>query len=155
MTDHAYIGELLAGIFYFVAGVRLLRLASRTGEAPERLLGLLFLFAGISYLVYQLAIPAQTEALWVPLNFAGRVALVGCPKLDDIAYYREKLAAIFHEAGPKSITVLRMEVPCCSGLAHAVAEARNTAAPAVPVTVDVIGIRGDITSETIPAEAGG
>jgi len=55
--------------------------------------------------------------------------LAGCPKLDDLNYYRQKLAEIFKEAQPSSITVLRMEVPCCGGIASAVIEARSKAVP--------------------------
>ena len=57
----------------------------------------------------------------------GRVALVGCPKFDDAMYYAEKLAEILKEAQPKSLTVLRMEVPCCGGLAAAAVRARDEA----------------------------
>lgn len=73
---------------------------------------------------------------------AGRAVLVGCPKLDDLDYYRDKLRAIFEQARPTSITVLRMEVPCCSGLAHAVAEARDAAAPDCPLEIRVVEIHG-------------
>jgi hypothetical protein len=79
MGDHAYIGELLAGVFYLIAGARLLRLASRTGEAPERLLGVMFLFTGTSFLVYQLSVLVESEALWTPLNFAGRALYLPAP----------------------------------------------------------------------------
>ena len=72
----------------------------------------------------------------------GRAVLVGCPKLDDIEYYEQKLAEVFAAAGPKSITVLRMEVPCCGALARAVAEARDRSAPGLPVEVHTIGVRG-------------
>jgi hypothetical protein len=73
MEENAYIGELLAGFFYLVAGIRLLRLASRTGEAPERILGGMFFLAGTSFLVYQLSVVIENEAFWTPFNFAGRV----------------------------------------------------------------------------------
>ena len=52
MEDHAYIGELLAGIVYLIAGVRLLRLGQRTREVPERLLAAMFILSGASYIVY-------------------------------------------------------------------------------------------------------
>jgi len=73
---------------------------------------------------------------------AGRAVLVGCPKLDDAAYYRQKLEAIFREAQPRSITVLRMEVPCCGGLAHIVTEARDAAVPDCPLEVEIVEIQG-------------
>ena len=72
---------------------------------------------------------------------AGRAVLVGCPKLDDLGYYREKLKAIFKEADPQNITVLRMEVPCCGGLAQVVTEARNEIVPECPLEIHMIGIQ--------------
>jgi len=79
----------------------------------------------------------------------GRSVVVGCPKLDDLSFYREKLAAIFKEASPKSITVLRMEVPCCGGIASAVIEARDNTLPDLPVDVHVIGINGDVKCQAM------
>jgi hypothetical protein len=79
MEEHAYIGELLAGFFYLIAGIRLLRLASRTEETPERLLGLLFVFTGISFLAYQLSVVVQNQAFWTPFNFAGRLLYLPAP----------------------------------------------------------------------------
>jgi Pyruvate/2-oxoacid:ferredoxin oxidoreductase delta subunit len=72
----------------------------------------------------------------------GRALLVGCPKLDDLEFYRGKLRAMFAAARPRSVTVLRMEVPCCGGLAHAVASARDEAIPGTPIEVVTIGIKG-------------
>ena len=77
---------------------------------------------------------------------AGRAVLVGCPKFDDLGFYKEKLTRIIGTAGPKSLTVVRMEVPCCGGIARAVVEARDAAAPDLPVTVDTIGIDGGVIS---------
>ncbi len=71
---------------------------------------------------------------------AGHAVLVGCPKLDDISLYRTKLEQVFRTADPRAITVLRMEVPCCGGLAHAVEEARNTATPHCPLEIHTVGI---------------
>jgi Pyruvate/2-oxoacid:ferredoxin oxidoreductase delta subunit len=75
-------------------------------------------------------------------HLAGRAVLVGCPKLDDLDHYRAKLRAIFAQARPTSITVLRMEVPCCSGLAQAVAEARQAVVPDCPLETGVVEIHG-------------
>lgn len=72
---------------------------------------------------------------------AGRAVLVGCPKLDDLAHYREKLERIFAEAQPRRITVLRMEVPCCGGIANAAVAARNAATPNVPLEIHIVGIQ--------------
>jgi hypothetical protein len=73
MEDHSYLGELLAAAFYLAAGAQLLRLAARTREVPERLLGAMFLFAGISYALYQASVVIEDVTLWTPLNFAARV----------------------------------------------------------------------------------
>ena len=80
----------------------------------------------------------------------GRVAMIGCPKLDDIAYYQQKLTGIFSASSPASITVLRMEVPCCNGIAVAAVRARDEAGLDIPVDVHTIGIDGSITPERIP-----
>ncbi len=80
---------------------------------------------------------------------SGRAVVVGCPKLDDLEKYRSKLAAIFAEAQPKSITVLRMEVPCCAGIAGAVVEARDKTMPNMPVAMHTISINGDISRQNV------
>ena len=73
----------------------------------------------------------------------GKVVLVGCPKLDDASYYADKLTDVFKENDIRSVTVVRMEVPCCSGmtalLKHAIAESGRD----VPLEEVVISIRGD------------
>ena len=88
---------------------------------------------------------------------AGHAVLVGCPKFDDLALYREKLKKIFELANPASVTVLRMEVPCCAGIAAAAIEACDTALPGMPVEVHTIGIRGRIERSIVagPGESGG
>jgi len=73
---------------------------------------------------------------------AGRAVLVGCPKLDDLRFYREKLQELFRQASPRSITVLRMEVPCCNGLAQAVEDARDAVVPDCPLKIHVVEIDG-------------
>jgi Fe-S-cluster-containing hydrogenase component 2 len=82
-----------------------------------------------------------------------RAVLVGCPKLDDLPHYREKIAAIFAQARPRRVTTLIMEVPCCHGLAQAVFQARNSVIPETELEVHTIGIRGGITEESVPANA--
>jgi len=81
MGDHAYIGELVAGIFYLVVGTRLARLGVRTGEAPERLLAGMFFVSGLSYLVYEIPLIFDVGSLWTPLNFAGRLTFAPPPVL--------------------------------------------------------------------------
>jgi Fe-S-cluster-containing hydrogenase component 2 len=86
---------------------------------------------------------------------AGRAVLVGCPKLDDIAYYRSKLRDLFAEARPSRVTVLRMEVPCCGAIAQAVLDARNSVCPDMPLEIHTVGIRGRTTREIVePIQAG-
>ncbi len=74
----------------------------------------------------------------------GRIVMVGCPKLDDVSFYREKFEDIFRTAKPRSITVLKMEVPCCSGIGIVSEEAAAVACPDTPVEVITIGINGEI-----------
>lgn len=83
----------------------------------------------------------------------GRVVLVGCPKLDDIEFYRQKLRNIFDAADPASITVLRMEVSCCRGIAQAVLKTRDQTMPDVPVEIHTIGVQGDICRQSVPGQA--
>ncbi len=74
----------------------------------------------------------------------GRVVLVGCPKLDDLNFYYEKLKTIFELNRPAGITVLKMQVPCCNGIAQAAMQARNECAPDTPIDVVTIGIEGEV-----------
>ncbi len=72
----------------------------------------------------------------------GKVVLVGCPKLDDIEFYREKLTKIIEGNNLKSITVAHMEVPCCSGIVRAVETALASSRKHVPITKVRVGIDG-------------
>ena len=71
------------------------------------------------------------------------VVLVGCTKLDDIDY-SEKLARIFLRSEIKSITVARMEVPCCAGMERAVKMALKESGKKIPVKTVVISTEGEI-----------
>ncbi len=73
----------------------------------------------------------------------GRITLVGCPKLDSVDY-SEKLTAIFAENDIKSVTVLRMEVPCCGGLEAAVRKALQASGKMLPWQVVTLSIDGKI-----------
>jgi hypothetical protein len=73
MEDSAYIGESIAGLLYLLVGVRLLRLALRTGEIPERLLCAGFLAWGFSYLLFNLPYMLADESLLTPLYIAARL----------------------------------------------------------------------------------
>jgi len=70
--------------------------------------------------------------------------VIACPKLDDTRGYVEKLEALIRENGLREIDVVRMEVPCCGGILHAVLEARRRAESDVPVHDTVISIRGEV-----------
>jgi NAD-dependent dihydropyrimidine dehydrogenase PreA subunit len=73
-----------------------------------------------------------------------RITIIDCPKLDDNNYYTEKLTEIFTENKINSITVLRMEVPCCRGIFTAVKTAMLNAKKIVPYKELIIGINGEI-----------
>ncbi len=74
----------------------------------------------------------------------GKAVMMGCPKFDDVDMYIEKFAQIFAVAGIKDITVLIMEVPCCSGLPMMVQKGLQKARKTVPMEQIVIGTRGQI-----------
>jgi ferredoxin len=74
----------------------------------------------------------------------GKVALIGCPKLDNAEFYIEKLAETFRLNDIKDVTIAIREVPCCSGLSRLVEEAVKGSGKAVPLEVKVIGINGDL-----------
>lgn len=73
----------------------------------------------------------------------GRVCLIGCPKLDQTDY-AEKLAEIFAANDIKSITLARMQVPCCGGLEKAVMRALLASGKSIPCQVKVISSEGKI-----------
>lgn len=75
-----------------------------------------------------------------------RVTLIGCPKLDNIDY-TEKLTAILQENDIKSVTVARMEVPCCGGLERAVKAALQASGKSIPGRIAIIGTNGNIVKE--------
>ncbi len=76
----------------------------------------------------------------------GRVTVIGCPKLDDNQYNIDKLAQILSQNNIQSITVVRMEVPCCNGITHAAKQAMLSSQCIVPYREVVIGTNGDIRS---------
>ncbi|RQD72525.1 MAG: 4Fe-4S dicluster domain-containing protein [Tindallia sp. MSAO_Bac2] len=74
----------------------------------------------------------------------GRITLIGCPKLDDNKHYQEKLTEIFKINQPKSITVTRMQVPCCGGIVSSVRRAMLDAQTIVPYREVIITTDGQI-----------
>ena len=74
---------------------------------------------------------------------ADRVTLIGCPKLDSVDY-SQKLTQILTENNIKSITLTRMTVPCCGGLAFAVKKALEESGKNIPLHVITISPDGNI-----------
>ncbi len=77
----------------------------------------------------------------------GRAVVVGCPKLDDVQYYKEKLTEIFKTNSIKSVTVPYMEVPCCFGLVKATEDAIAASGKNIPLKKVKVGIRGETKME--------
>ena len=73
--------------------------------------------------------------------------LIGCPKLDDAMYYVEKFTEVFSNMSVKSVSCLRMEVPCCGGMTAVLREAINRSGKNIPLTETVIGVKGDLLGE--------
>ena len=73
----------------------------------------------------------------------GHITLVGCPKLDGVDY-SEKLTEIIRNNDIKSVTVVRMEVPCCGGLEHAAKTALQRSGKFIPWQVATISTDGRI-----------
>jgi len=87
----------------------------------------------------------------VPFAYAGfhqeflkdHSLLVACPKLDDFQAHLKKLTEIIRHSSVKSITVVHMEVPCCSGLVHMAKQAIALSGRDIPLREVTIGVRGD------------
>ncbi len=78
----------------------------------------------------------------------GKALAIACPKLDaNIQLYIEKLVEIIDQAMIDTLTVLIMEVPCCSGLVRIAQTAREQAKRNIPMKVAVISVQGDIRKE--------
>jgi hypothetical protein len=73
--------------------------------------------------------------------------MIGCPKLDNAQHYIEKLTEIFKANPVKSVTCLRMEVPCCGGMTYILSEAIKASGRQIPLKEIVIGINGEQLSE--------
>lgn len=73
--------------------------------------------------------------------------LIGCPKLDDGMQYVEKFAEIFANMDVKSVSCLRMEVPCCGGMTAILREAIKRSGKKLPFTETVLGVKGDLLAE--------
>lgn len=77
----------------------------------------------------------------------GRITLIGCPKLDEIDY-TDKLKEILVHNDVASVTVARMEAPCCGGIERAAREAIRLSGKEIPCRVMIIGIQGRVLTTT-------
>jgi ferredoxin len=75
-----------------------------------------------------------------------KITLIGCPKLDEVDY-SDKLTQILRMNDLKSITIIRMEVPCCGGIVHAVKTALANSGKMIPWRVITIGTDGTILED--------
>ena len=73
----------------------------------------------------------------------GRSVLVACPKLDDFQAHLRKLTDVLKHSSIKSLTIVRMEVPCCAGLTHMVQQALKQSGKDIPVREVIISIKGE------------
>ncbi|RHT73607.1 ferredoxin [Ruminococcaceae bacterium AM28-23LB] len=78
---------------------------------------------------------------------AGKVTLIGCPKLDSVDY-SEKLTQIIAQNDIQSVTILRMEVPCCGGLEMAAKKALQQSGKFIPWQVVTLSVDGKILDQT-------
>ncbi len=78
----------------------------------------------------------------------GRVTLIGCPKLDGVNY-AEKLTEILRNNDIRSVTVVRMEVPCCGGLEQAVKNALQQSGKFLPWQVVTLSVEGEILGNPV------
>lgn len=88
----------------------------------------------------------------VPFAYAGfhqdflgenTALLVACPKLDDFPAHQKKLNEVLKQSDIRSLTVVHMEVPCCSGLVHLARQAVLASGKAIPLKEITIGIKGE------------
>jgi hypothetical protein len=77
---------------------------------------------------------------------AGKALVVGCPKLDDVGAYVEKLRELFATNEIRSVTVARMEVPCCGGISMAARRSLEASGKAatVPLRDVVVAVDGSV-----------
>lgn len=78
----------------------------------------------------------------------GKVLLVGCPKLDDTDFHTTKLTEIFRNCSIRSMTVARMEVPCCRGLTRIAELAIRQSDKDISINETIVSIRGEIIRDS-------
>ncbi len=77
----------------------------------------------------------------------GKVVMMGCPKFDDAEMYVDRFAEILEKRTIKSLTILIMEVPCCSSMLAIIKQARDRARSSVEVHQVVVSVQGNIINE--------
>ena len=77
----------------------------------------------------------------------GRPVVIGCPKLDDAPFYVDKLAAILTQSSIRRVTVVHMEVPCCTGLLRIAEAAIAQSGRGVPLEDVTISIQGKVLDQ--------
>ena len=77
----------------------------------------------------------------------GHPVVVGCPKLDNPSGHVKKLADILEQSAIRSLSIVRMEVPCCGGLCQIAKMAFQSAGRTVPVKEVTVGVDGRVLSE--------
>ncbi len=83
-----------------------------------------------------------------PRLLQGKAVAIACPKLDNPQGYLDKLTDMFQSAAPVSVTVVRMEVPCCRGITQWLLAARDAAGSTVPIEEIILGVDGVIQGRT-------
>ncbi len=73
----------------------------------------------------------------------GKAIAIGCPKLDDLNAYVNKVTQILESSNIKSLKVVHMEVPCCFGLVHIAQQALSQSGKEVPFETVKVGIKGE------------
>jgi hypothetical protein len=77
----------------------------------------------------------------------GKAVAMACPKLDDVNRHIARLGEVLAQATPRTLTVVHMEVPCCTGIVHAAVKAVQAAGVDMPLRHVIIGRRGEVLAE--------
>ena len=99
-------------------------------------------FAGANLLIAA-DCAAYARATFHSEYMRGKITLIGCPKLDEVDY-SEKLTEIISRNDIKSLTVVRMEVPCCGGIEQAAVTALKNSGKFIPWRVVTLSTNGEI-----------
>lgn len=110
-------------------------------------------FRGADVLLVADCVPFALPDFHARFLRGGHPVVVGCPKLDNPDFYVEKLAELIRASGLRSLTVVHMEVPCCSALTRIAETAMSKAGAEVPFRDVTISISGEVLAETGAATA--